>query len=141
MPEFDPNRNKLGVCLDQIKVIQQEMGISTSRIFTSRDIKDLWNSQAAVSNIPSGFNKIMLPFNTEGPATFYISAAGPNVKVPSHSHDEGAGIRFIASGSIIYKGQELVAGDWMYLPAKVPYDFVVGPKGVVIFYCYQCCCA
>jgi len=26
------------------------------------------------------------------------------------------GIRFIASGSIRYKGSELTAGDWMYIP-------------------------
>ena len=44
------------------------------------------------------------------------------------------------SGSIIYKGNELVAGDWMYIPQGVKYSFKVGPNGARMGYCYQCCC-
>lgn len=142
MADFDPNRSSMASCLERIAQIRKDLRIKDDKIFTSKDVKSLWShKRAVVSNIPDGFNKVILPFSTDGPATFYISAAGPNVKVPRHSHDEGAGIRFIVSGSIIYKGQELSEGDWMYMPAGSKYDFAVGPRGVVIFCCYQCCCA
>lgn len=138
---FNPNKNALGVCLERIKAAKTRFKIPDDQIFTSKDY-DIWGDpDSVVTNIPGGFHKVLLPFSTDGPATFYISSAGPNTTVPRHSHDEGAGIRFIVSGSIIYKGAVLGQGDWMYLPAKAPYEFVVGPMGVTIFYCYQCCCA
>jgi hypothetical protein len=61
--------------------------------------------------------------------------------VPTHSHNEGDGVRFIASGSIKYNGQELTTGDWMYIRAGSEYEFEVGRYGAVMCYCYCCCCA
>ena len=67
----------------------------------------------------------------------FISSAPPKAKVPSHAHD-GPGVRFISSGSIKYKEQELTAGDWMYIPKGKAYSFEVGALGATMFYCYQC---
>ena len=71
----------------------------------------------------------------------FISVGNPGTKVPRHIHKEGDGIRFIAGGSIIYNGQELVAGDWMFIPKGEAYEFQVGPYGATMGYCYACCCA
>jgi hypothetical protein len=139
---FNPNASTLADCLARVTSIKKRLGMDHGRIFTSRDVGQIWtDKESIVSNIPTGFYKVMLPFATSGPATFYISSAGPGVKVPRHSHDEGDGIRLIISGSIVHEGKELLEGDWMYLPAKAQYEFVVGPRGVSMFYCYQCCCA
>ena len=70
----------------------------------------------------------------------FISVGAPGIKVPNHSHDEGAGIRFIMNGSITYKGKELTGGDWMYIPKGIEYEFEVGHLGVTMCYCYCCCC-
>lgn len=94
-----------------------------------------------VTNIPKGFTKFQLPVSFEGATQTYMSFGAPRTKVPLHSHDEGAGIRVIMFGSIFYNGQELTAGDWMYIPKGKEYEFEVGPMGVGVFYCYQCCCA
>jgi hypothetical protein len=142
MADFDPNRNKMSACLERINDLKKKLKIDDSKIYTSKDFAGIWNEKSAlIDNIPGGFNKVILPFMTTGEATFYISSAGPNTEVPKHSHKEGAGIRFIVSGSMIYNGQELTEGDWMYMPAGAVYEFKVGPRGVTIFYCYQCCCA
>lgn len=142
MATFKPNTKSLAACIAEIEAIRKSKRLGSKKVLTSRDIKDLWtNPKFSVSNVPGGFNKIILPFYTDGAATFYISSAGPNVKVPRHSHDEGAGIRVIMTGSIIYEKQELQSGEWMYLQAGAPYEFQVGPRGVTMFYCYQCCCA
>lgn len=61
--------------------------------------------------------------------------------MPNHSHDEGDGFRFIVSGSILFDGRELHAGDWMFIPKGKTYSFKVGRSGVGICYCYACCCA
>ncbi len=142
MSAFNPNTKKLAVCIAELEKFRKARGLDEKAIISSLDLPDLWQTeQLAVSNVPGGFNKIILPFFTDGPATFYISSAGPYTKVPKHSHDEGAGIRVIMSGSIIYNDKELKEGDWMYLKAGAPYEFTVGPRGVSMFYCYQCCCA
>jgi hypothetical protein len=137
---FNPNQRSLAACIEDIVASKRRLGITGEQIYTSKD-HNIWEDQgSSCTNVPGGFNKIILPFNTDGPATFYISSGAPNTRVPQHSHDEGAGIRVILSGSIVYKGVELVQGDWMYMPARARYEFVVGPMGVTMFYCYQCCC-
>ncbi|MDX0451744.1 hypothetical protein GOC55_30455 [Sinorhizobium medicae] len=142
MATFNPNSKSLAQCIAEIEQFRISRNLDNKQIITSRDVPDLWKAkELAVSNVPGGFNKIILPFYTDGAATFYISSAGPYVKVPRHSHDEGNGIRIIMSGSIFWDGLELQASEWMYLKAGAPYEFEVGPRGVSIFYCYQCCCA
>jgi hypothetical protein len=93
-----------------------------------------------VTNIPEGFTKWQLPF-IMGPSQLFITEAKGGMKVREHSHDEGDGIRFIASGSIVYNGTTLEAGDWMFIPKGAKYSFEVGPRGAVMCYCYCCCCA
>jgi hypothetical protein len=139
---FDPNQLTLKEGLHLVKEIQADLRLDSSKIFTSRQAGNLYaNKKALVTNVPNGFNKVILPFSTSKEATFYLSSGAPNAKVPKHSHEEGEGIRFIVSGSIIFEGQELSEGDWMYMPAKAPYEFTVGPRGVTMCYCYCCCCA
>jgi len=111
-------------------------------IVTSKDTavkKTIGN--LTVKNIPGGFSKFQLPVIFDGPTQTYMSFGAPNTVVPLHSHDEGAGLRVIMFGSILFKGQELTSGDWMYIPAGKKYEFEVGPMGVGVFYCYRCCCA
>ena len=139
---FNPNEMTLQEGLELVNKLQKELRIDKTKIFTSKDVPDLYlNKSAKVTNVPSGFSKIMLPFSTSKEATFYISSGAPYVQVPKHSHEEGEGIRFIVSGSIIFQGKELTEGDWMYMPAKASYEFQVGARGVTMCYCYCCCCA
>lgn len=139
---FNPNQLTLQEGLELVKEIQKDLGLDMNRIVTSRDVGDLYNNKKTqVTNVPPGFNKILLPFSTSRQATFYLSSGAPNARVPRHSHEEGEGVRFILSGSIIFEGQELTEGDWMYMPAKAPYEFQVGARGVTMCYCYCCCCA
>jgi hypothetical protein len=140
---FNPNQRDLAACLEDIRAIQKEHGIDPKKIVTSRDpvVAKLAYTKLAVQNVPPGFTKTMLPVFMPRESTLYISAGAPGTKVPSHSHDEGDGIRFMISGSIHYGDRELTEGDWMFIPAGVPYEFEVGPRGAVMCYCYSCCCA
>lgn len=141
MSNFNPNARTLAACLATIADAQKRLNIDTSKILTSRDAAaNKAKTELACTSVPNGFSKWLLPINTTGEATFYLSFGAPNTTVDEHSHDEGPGLRVIMFGSIIYEGQELVAGDWMYLPAAAKYKFRVGPMGVGQFYCYQCCC-
>lgn len=139
---FDPNKMTLDEGLALIRNVQGDYGISTRKgILTSRDeqMRKI-RKELRIKNVPEGFNKWMLPFNTDGPATFYMSFAAPNSYVPEHTHDEGDGIRFMLNGSIQLEDLELSAGDWMYIPKGAEYSFKAGPMGAGMFYCYQCCC-
>jgi hypothetical protein len=141
---FDPNQVTFDEGLERIKKVAEKAGIAKGgRVLTSRH-PEVRRAQdlLEVSNVPDkGFRKWQLPVYLDRPSQLFVTVADPNLEVPEHSHDEGDGIRFIAGGSIQYDGEELTAGDWMFIPAGQTYTFTVGPMGATMCYCYCCCCA
>lgn len=139
---FNPNTSDLKTCIADLRAVQEKYSINPKKIITSRDdtVRKLAYDLLAVKNVPDGFTKTRLPVFFDGATTLYISSAAPGAKVPKHSHDEGDGIRFMIGGSIHFDRFELTQGDWMFIPAGVPYEFEVGPQGATMAYCYQCCC-
>lgn len=141
--KFDPNQLTFEEGLKRITQASEKIGIKLDRgILTSRD-KDVFRltNVLRVTNVPAGFVKWQLPVYLDKPSQLFISSAAPLSTVETHSHRDGDGIRFIVSGSIDYNGQELSAGDWMFIPAGQEYSFQVGPRGATMCYCYCCCCA
>ena len=143
MARFNPNKLTFQQGLDRIaKACRSQKLDINRRIVTSRDpVAAKVVRSLEVKNIPNGFVKFQLPVAFRCETQTFLSFGAPNTKVGTHSHDEGPGIRVILTGSLNYKGTELSSGDWMYIPAGAKYDFMVGPKGVGMFYCYCCCCA
>jgi hypothetical protein len=139
---FDPNQVTFDEGLKRIQAAVRKVGLHENRVLTSQD-RQVVDAQSLlmVTNVPGGFTKWQLPVYLDKPSQMFVTLAAPNAEVPEHSHNEGAGIRFIAGGSIIYNGKELTAGDWMYIPAGARYSFKVGPLGATMCYCYCCCCA
>jgi hypothetical protein len=152
---FNPNRLTRADGVKRIQSALSKTGVKIGRkVITSRD-RDMveLRKALAVTNVPSGFQKYQLPVtlrctslasatDTDADGVqFFVTMAQPDAKVSQHSHDEGAGLRFIAGGSILYKNQQLTAGDWMYIPKGAKYELQVGPQGALICYCYCCCCA
>lgn len=141
--KFDPNQLTFDEGLDRIRRGLKKAKVSLGKgILTSRD-KDVQAASNAlqVGNVPDGFQKWQLPIHLDSPSQLFISTAKANAKVPAHSHNDGDGIRFIIAGSIIYRGVELTAGDWMFIPKGTSYSFEVGKLGASMCYCYCCCCA
>jgi len=141
--KFNPNQLTFEEGLERIRRASKEAGVKLGQgILTSRDPDVLKvTNLLKVDNIPDGFQKWQLPLSLDRPSQMYISAGAAFTKVSEHSHEEGDGIRFIMSGSIFYNGQELTAGDWMFIPAGELYSLEVGPFGTLMCYCYCCCCA
>jgi len=139
---FNPNVATFKDGLERIEEAKRITKFSVKKeIITSQDhgVADVCNL-LATSNVPKGFKKWQLPFSMDK-AQFFMSVGSPDADVAEHSHDEGAGIRFIISGSIFYKDKELKAGDWMYIPQGASYRIRVGSMGASMCYCYECCCA
>lgn len=130
--------------LQRIASARKRLGLEerATKIVTSRDLEaEKLVEQLQVSKLPIGFQKWQLPVAiSETGAQFFMSVAQAGSAVEEHSHEEGDGLRVIVSGSIMYDGKELVAGDWMFIPAKAAYSFKVGRHGATMFYCYACCC-
>jgi hypothetical protein len=140
---FDPNRNSLAACLERVQAALGARGRELNAgIVTSRDVDagDL-RRELAIDNVPDGFRKYQLPVMLPEQSFMFITTAEPDVEAPDHAHEEGDGIRFIAGGSIIYEGTELIAADWMFVPRGARYSFKAGPMGALMCYCYCCCCA
>jgi hypothetical protein len=143
MADFNPNLLTFEQGLDRIRSALGEAGLHDLRqkVITSRDprIRHV-TDKLETSNVPKGFKKWQLPVYQDGPTQMFISVGAPDVEVASHSHDEGDGFRYIASGSVVYDGHELTAGDWMFIPKGMPYSLKIGAMGATMFYCHQCCC-
>lgn len=141
--KFNPNQLTFEEGLKRIQRANDQTGINLERrILTSQD-KDVaeLTQVLQVSNVPEGFRKWQLPIHLEAPSQLFISTAAPGATVPKHMHRDGDGIRFIVAGSVFYNGQELSAGDWMFIPAGHEYSLKVGKFGATMCYCYCCCCA
>src|SRR5689334_18290579 len=139
---FNPNRLTFDEGLERIRKALDNSGVRVDgRIVTSRD-KDAGDLRdaLAVENVPKGFTKYQLPVYLDAPSQLFVTIAEPNVRAGRHVHEDGDGIRFIAGGSITFEGQELSAGDWMFVPKGRDYEFEVGPNGALMCYCYCCCC-
>ena len=142
MPRFNPNEKAFADCVARVEEAAKKFQQPTGVIVTSKDRRaNEVREELRVTNIPEGFSKWQLPVYFKKPTHLFISVGSPGVHTPEHSHDEGDGLRFIASGSISYDGKELGAGDWMFIPAGAKYEFTVGSLGATMFYCYECCCA
>lgn len=145
MPDnkFNPNRLSFDEGLKRINeaVAKSKLKLE-GKIVTSKDkgIEALENA-LETKNVPAGFKKFQLPLALNGPSQLFISTGEPGAVAGKHAHKDGDGIRFIAGGSIIFEGKELSAGDWMFIPKGVPYEFKVGRRGALMCYCYCCCCA
>jgi quercetin dioxygenase-like cupin family protein len=139
---FNPNQATFEQGLERIRRAVEGTGLDQTRgIITSRDDRAREAQQTLkTSEVPDGFAKWQLPVYLGKPSQLFITVAQPDAEAPEHSHDEGDGIRFIASGSIIYNNVELTTGDWMFIPAGTKYSFKAGAFGALMCYCYCCCC-
>ena len=137
MTKFQPNRITLEEGLKRISDANKKIDFDPNKkITTSKDkIAEELKEELKINNIPDGFDKWQLPFSLScSGAQLFMSVGKPGIDVPLHSHDEGQGIRFIISGSIIYDGKELTSGDWMHIPKGAEYSFKVGKSGVSMCY-------
>ena len=137
---WDPNRQSFDQGRPYVLKQLKAAGLKPdSRIFTSRDPK----AQAAMKrlktlNSPDGFEKWQLPFSFLHPTNLYITVGKPGATVEEHSHDEGAGMRFILDGTATYNGKTLKTGDWIYVPKGESYALKAGPRGVKLLADYAC---
>ena len=141
---FEPNKLTFDACVERIRTAVEKSGVSApkDKILTSKSTGVAKATEALQThNIPAGFHKWQLPVYLASPSQFFVSVGTPGTKVAEHSHDEGDGLRYIVSGSIIHDGVELAAGDWMFIPRGTKYSIEVGRLGATMFYCYSCCCA
>lgn len=60
-----------------------------------------------------------------------VTIAGPGADMGPTLHLDGDAIRFILSGSVWFGGNELGAGDWLFIPAGAAYRLRVGYRGVI----------
>jgi hypothetical protein len=134
---FDEGLERIQNAIKVVGAKDMEAGIITSR----HPAADAFRKALSIELSNPGFQKWQLPVAFDGiGAQFFVTVAQPGAHVGEHSHDEGDGIRFIVSGSITHNGEELSAGDWMYIRKGAKYSMTVGHLGATMCYCYQCCC-
>lgn len=140
-PKFDPNRADFRECIEAVEKALETVHLKMGADFlTSRDqYSAKLRKQLGTDNLPDdqAFQKWQLPFILDR-TNWFVTVAAPGAVTPKHSHDQGAGVRFILGGSVTINGVDYHGGDWLYLPAGTPYDYVAGPMGAIIMAGYQC---
>ncbi|HEY8684084.1 MAG TPA: cupin domain-containing protein [Chloroflexota bacterium] len=72
--------------------------------------------------MPEGIESWQLPIILERSTFGFLTVAQPGAIVPTHKHSRNL-FRVVLSGAIVTDGKELKTGDWMYVPAGVPYSY------------------
>ena len=64
----------------------------------------------------------------------WLARIEPNTAIPAHVHDleKLADYKLVISGSIVCRGKELTAGDWLWAPAGGAYAFTAGDQGALL---------
>jgi hypothetical protein len=116
------------------KALQKANVDIENTIVTSRDE---WAAQMReelrMANQPSGVAMWQLPVVLNR-SLLFLQVLEPAAVVPEHEHVRGAVFRLVISGSIVYNGLELKAGDWMYVPQGQSYSFAAGSGGATVMY-------
>lgn len=136
-------------CVARVQKALSDVGVKLGdRVVTSRDSDFLKLREVLTIDKTPEITQWQLPFSigpddaaqaSEG-AQLFVLMSQPNAKIDTHSHSEGVSFHFVASGSAIVGGTELVAGDWWYVPTGKTYSFEAGPQGATTLGCHYCCC-
>ncbi|TWU43676.1 hypothetical protein Poly51_61980 [Rubripirellula tenax] len=111
-------------------------------VVTSRDegmqkLRDLLKRE----HMPDGFQQWQLPIilgSKDRPVMPFITVGEPKAVVPKHVHRNDCLLRIVLSGSLVHDSRvEMTTGDWIYMPAGVPYTFTVGDYGCVMMHLYN----
>ena len=125
--------------LDKVQRVLRKNKLTLNRIVTSRTPGwDQARYELHREGMPPGWETWQLPVYLLGrPSFFFISACAPGAVLPNHGHQVDQ-VRVVLSGGMIYNGQELKSGDWMYIPKRAKYTLTasLNPGGCSIFYCY-----
>lgn len=138
---FDPNRSPVQVCIDRVDSALKKVGLTRNEVITSKHPKaEALRLALGTDNLPDGpIRKWQLPFILKCEAvSFFVTVAEAGAKVPTHSHDQGDGMRFVAGGSMLFNGEKFNVGDWIFLPKGSPYNYESGPLGTIIISGYCC---
>ena len=122
----------------------REIGITPS-IVTSFDENATETSSRLTLETPfgSGIQKWQLPIDMM-PIRVAKTIFPPKTRVDSHVHpedtasDPGGGLRMVATGSVIFKNNKYLPGDWFFVPNGAPYEFVTDEViPTTVFYTYR----
>jgi len=136
---FLSKKGQAGV--DRINAALARQGFSTRRdqILTSRDPKmNLVIKELQRTNMPDGWKSYQVPlFLFKNPPTFvFYQEAEAGAVLPMHSHAVDQ-IRVVVWGGMVYNRKALKAGDWMFIPANVPYSISASKNpGMGVCYMY-----
>jgi hypothetical protein len=135
MEKFVPQELNFEQGSERIRTALRKANVDIENtIITSRDP---WaagiREEFRMSNQPSGVEMWLLPVVLNR-SLLFLQVLAPDAEVPEHEHVRAAVFRLVISGSVVYNGMELMAGDWMYVPRGISYSFSAGRLGATVMY-------
>ena len=109
---------------------------NSDKILTSHDFPNC-RVDLSIKDLPDGFQQVQLPFKLKNSSAMFFTTAAPNAFFPEHIHSKANVFRIVVAGSISVEGCELIAGDWMFVPAGSPYWIKAGDIGATIVHNYE----
>ena len=141
MPRFHPDESLLEfvggqrVGVSRVVKAAKTLGVDlTKKVISSREqIGRLLMQKLRIKReVPKGLIRWQLP---QAPdcrhALFFIDYLYPYTRIPKHQHKDNT-LHVVIFGSFVYETLEHTAGDWLYVPKKLPYSIISGAYGVLL---------
>ena len=97
-----------------------------------------WKARGRLRGFPTGIMKHVVPVDISYANFLVITSVEPGSKVHPHTHDEPQ-FRYVIHGSLSLNGKRYVAGDWVFVPAGIPYH-IETDEGYTTLGCYGVQC-
>lgn len=137
-PDDSVIEGKPGTARIRAALKKHRVNVKGDRVITSRDPgMDQLRYDLRRPDMPPGIQSWQIPIVLENcPVFFFLTVAEAGAVVPLHAHKRDL-FRVVVSGSITTNGIELKPGDWMFVPAGVPYGYSAALNpGAIIYHCY-----
>ena len=97
-----------------------------------------WKQLTRQNNFPENIKKHIFPVNINYANFVVLTEVDPEVKVRPHIHDEPM-FRYVLKGTFHLNGKYYEEGDWVFVPAGVPYEMET-QTGYTTLGCYGVHC-
>ncbi|MEV0688165.1 hypothetical protein AB0I35_30280 [Nocardia sp. NPDC050378] len=121
---------------------------TSNQILCSRDSEVIAAKSAMMDLIPAdfpGITRLFMPFAPQMPAdgtgrfSAYTSRLRGGATVAEHSLvGSDYALKVVISGSIVFRGRTLTAGDWLWIPGGASYSYTAESLGAMVFTILPC---
>lgn len=127
-PKSDLLHDEVGesLALERVNGIWEEIR-GSDHVITSHNFPN-YVFPVIEDGMPAGIKQFQIPLLGQDNSLFFITFIEPYAAFPIHVHSNSSVFRLVMNGNIVFNGASFEQGEWMFIPAKVPYSLEAGVR-------------